>query len=176
MKRLLICLSAVLLSACQTPATYEGQEDSPYYVVPAGSRVALNREITIAADQLAVYIQGGRILPRPQLNSYHPYCKFELRDLSPEPRPVAPDDFTVTRVHLNVFYSRAAYLRLADIDDDGTGIWVYTTIMELQSARQPEVSRLLCEQWNVPPDSYHVSITEMRRTLDELFSLRISSK
>lgn len=173
MNRLLLPVVLVLLSACATSARYEGREDSPFYLIPAGSRVTLNRDIAIAADQLAVYIQGGQLLPRPQLNSYRPYCKFELRELSPAPRTVTPDEFTVTRVRQNIFYSHAAFQRLASVDDNGTSVAVYTTIMELRSARQPEVLRLLCEQWNVPPDSHHVSIAEMRRALGGYFALTV---
>jgi hypothetical protein len=172
-KRVLPILAVVTLTACQTPASFEGNENSPYYLVPAGSHLVLRRDITIPADQLAVYLQNGKIYDtRWHLDLYKTYCKFELRDTSAVARPVMADDFEITGVHQNIFWTRADYMQFADVDQ-GFSMVVYTNILDLRSAHQPMVAGLACEKWNLPIDSTYPSISEMRQALGDVFSLKI---
>jgi hypothetical protein len=175
MKRMLVLLTTVFLVACQTPANFEGNEESPYYIVPAGSHLALKRDLTIPADQLAVYVQGGQVLSRMHVSLYNVYCKFALHDTSALARSVMMDDFAITRVRRNLFWARADYTQLAD-RDDGYSMGVYTIIMELHSDHQPQVAGLACGKWNMPIDSTYPSISEIRRALGDLFSLKIAPR
>jgi hypothetical protein len=65
---------AVALSGCQT--AYVGDEQSPFYPPPAGSRLTLHKELKIPAEELSVYIQNGRVLRNVEVQHYYPFCKF----------------------------------------------------------------------------------------------------
>jgi len=48
------------------------------------------------------------------------------------------------------------------------------TIMDLYSAKQPEVIRISCQHWSEPNDGEHLNIKEIRKTLGNIFTLSLS--
>lgn len=177
---------AIALSACQSPS-YLGNENSPYYPVPAGSRLALERELIIPPEQLAVYIQNGRVLPNVEVQHLYPFCKFELERLANQARRTAPDEIVVVRTVQEISQGAVALagpLLLARnslhrllIDSDGgpsgPSIQSFSTRMDLRSQKQPDIFRLTCAQWGYPGVDRHVTIGEIRRTLAGVFTLRL---
>lgn len=185
MRKLLTSLGFVgLMAGCQT-LSYEGNENSPYYVVPAGSRVTLHRELRIAGDEVSVFVQDGRVMPYSGIRKYYPHCKFELYTRRPEARTVAPDDFRVTRTVQEEAHSagsgllqlaRVSFGLFTDFDTGGPSLIAFVTRMHLRSEKQPDAFRLSCAQWGYPPDDGHVTIAEMRRALGELITLHIAAR
>jgi hypothetical protein len=185
--RQLILLSVVgFLAACQT-AAYEGNENSPFYPVPSGSTLTLTRSVTIPADQVAVYLQGGEVVPAGRINQYYPHCKFELIHRRDTGQTVRPDDFEIIKVVRETGHSVAlAGLQLAQMsvgiginvgmDRDGSSLQTYSTRLMLRSARQPQVFRLSCGQAALPHEGQHVSINEMRKALGNLFTLELARR
>lgn len=189
---------ALALVACQT-TSHVGDEDSPYYVVPVGSRVILNRQLTIPPDRAGVFLQDGQVVApgyTGQLRSYYPHCKFEVRRPMPTAQTINPDEFVVTRVSrqwasavdsgmlqyaavnrdmLRPVAAKDGRRRVADSDQDsGPNIRAFVTTMELGSDRQPHVARLVCAQWGYPHEDRHVTIKEIRRALGDLATLRLA--
>lgn len=174
---------AAALAGCQT-ASYLGNENSPYYVPPAGSRLTLNQDVSIPPDQLAVYIQNGRVLRNVEVQHYYPFCKFELHDNSAAARTVKPDEITITKtvqqqVHGAtaqagpIMMARMSLGRMVDDQRDGQPMRSFSTRMDLHSDKQPDIFRLTCAQWGDPGLTNYVSIAEMRRTLGNVFTLRL---
>jgi hypothetical protein len=187
MKPVVIPLLAALLASCQS-AAYEGDENSPFYLIPAGSSVTLNRELTIPAEQVAVFLQGGEVASSGKINQYYPHCKFELRHRRDTARTVQPDRFEITKVTPEIGHSVALDgLQLAGVsvgiginigsrgDGDGASLQTWSTRMTLRSARQPEVFRLSCGQTALPHEGRHVSINEMRKALGAVITLQLPS-
>lgn len=182
----LLCWTAltIVLCGCQTTSSYVGNENSPYYLVPPGSRLILQRPLTIPADQLAVYVQNGQVLPNSQVQHLYPFCKFELARLAPNPRTVQPNDIVITRTVQEIIQgamsaapllARNAFGMRADADGapSGPSIQSFSTRMELRSEKQPDIFRLTCAQWGYPGIDRHVTIAEIRRTLAGVFTLRL---
>jgi hypothetical protein len=173
--RMIVGAAAIaLLSSCQT-RSYLGNENSPHYVVPAGSRVTLTQALKIPPDQLAVYVQNGRVLRNVEVLHDSPFCKFELDRLSAIARDVQPDELLVTRSaqeRSRGVASLPAPVQLAT-SGDVPSIESLSTRMDLRSGKQPEVARLTCARWGYPGFDEHVSIAEMRQTLSGLFTLRL---
>lgn len=182
----LALLPALWLAACQT-TSYEGNEASPYTLVPVGSTVTLTREITIPAENVAVYLQGGAVVPSGRVNQYYPHCKFELRTRRDTAQTVTPDEFAVVKVAREIGHS-VAYdgVRLARVsigigvniglDGDGGSLQAYSTRLTLRSARQPDVFRLSCGLEALPHEGEHVSIADMRRALGGVFTLELAGR
>lgn len=135
-------------------------ENSPFYVVPAGSRLVLERELTIPGNRAAVYIQGGQTRSYRDVNPYYPYCKFEVRSPRDTMQKIQPDDFAVTRAFqetppmVRAEPQRpgvsARLVRVSSMDSDsGVSATVFATTMWLRSDRQPDVSRMTCAQWDI---------------------------
>ncbi len=176
--------SLVLLAGCQT-ASYQTNDSSPFYVVPTGTHVILSKELSIPPYQLSVYIQNGRVLPNTEIQHYYPFCKFELHQLSDSARPVPPDDMTVTKTSQLQWdgavarigeIHRAALsspIRRSQMEGGYPPIQAFLTQMDLRSERNPEVYRLTCARFGYPNMDHHVTVAEIRRTLDPLFALRL---
>ena len=176
---------AAVLSSCQT---YHGDESSPYYVVPAGSRLILQQELTIPPNELSVFIQNGRAVRKNEVQHYYPFCRLQLYRTSESARTVRPDEITITDAAQHRRQSGAltdaggllvARLVVAQDDDRGNGgqLQSHLTVMELRSEKQPGIFRLTCAQWSYKGDigDRHLTITEIRQTLEPLFRLRLPS-
>lgn len=178
---------AVLLSACQT-TSYQGDENSPYYVVPAGSRLILNQNIKIDPDQVGLYIQYGEVRRSfRDVDKYDPFCKFELFDRVQSARTVVPDEISVIKAVQEQSYDKftqAGAWQFAAVstrqlaqsggfDQGGPSLRFFNVQMDLHSAKQPEVFRMTCGRWSAYPSLEHLSIAEIRSTLKPLFTLRL---
>ncbi len=174
----------IALCGCQT-TSYLGNENSPYYVVPTGSRLTLERDLPIPAEQLAAYIQNGRVLSNGEVQHLYPYCKFELYHLAQTARTAQPDEIVVTKTTQEMSQGAIAQavplqlarsffgLRIAsDGGAAGPSIHSFSTRMDLRSEKQPDIFRLSCAQWGYPGIDRHVTISEIRRTLAGVFTLR----
>jgi len=184
MRCLMLFAAALLLSACQT--SYEGNEDSPYYQIPVGSKLILRQEVTIPPHVAGVYLQDGEIKPFSLVNKYYPHCRFEVWKLRDAPQAIKPDEFTITKVTQEMTDSvSAGNVRLADVSigigmqvghrDDGASMEIYVTRLNLRSPTQPDVFRLSCGQWAYPPTAQHVTISEIRKALGDVFTLSLAS-
>lgn len=184
-KQLTIIALASTLAGCYTPARYAGDENSPYYVVPAGSHVALNQALTVPPEEAGVFVQNGEARLRGQVSFYDPYCRLELKTVRGAPRTVAPDDMIVRRSvqqTLRTFagvpgqqYAGASMLTTAanGRDDASLTILTYATRMYLDSQKQPEVDRLICARTGYRGEVRHLSIAEMRRALGNIAALQL---
>lgn len=174
--------TALVLSGCQT--SYVGDESSPFYPPPPGSRLTLNQELQIPPDKLAVFIQNGRVMQDVEVQHYYPFCKFELYDKSAKARTVQPQEIIITTSSQHRVKGATALaapivvagtgLSLAALfDDDRPTLQSFSTRMQLHSDKQPEIFRLSCAVWDDPGIGNHVSIADMRRTLNGVFTLRL---
>jgi hypothetical protein len=183
----IVALAATGLAAGCSTARYAGDENSPFYEVPVGSRVTLTRELVIEPEQVAVFLQNGRALPWPQINPQYPHCKFEVRERRSDAQTVKPDEFAVTRVVREVTHTVDSgrlqlagvglALRVGGVDGDGASVRAFATYLYLRSERQPQVFRLGCGHWDYPGKSSaeHLSINAMRKALGEVVTLSIAA-
>jgi hypothetical protein len=170
----LLCVA--LLSAC---VTHPFDENSRFSAIPTGSGLVLNQTIEIAPDQVAVYMQDGKLMAHAAMNHYRLHCKFEIYTMADVSRQVEPDIFTVIRV---VDESDLVSLQLLPtasltmvMGDAGPGIVTDTTVIYLKSEKQPDVYRMSCMQWNDVSQQRYPSINEMRKAMGKIFSLKIAN-
>jgi hypothetical protein len=184
MRRVILLAAVMLLSACQAAYEgYQGNVDSPYYLVPVGSTLAQNQDVVIPANRASVYLQAGQTLPLSQVNQYHPYCKFEVLKVRDGAQTVKADSYVIKKVVQEISDSvDAGRIRLAALglgmqarDKDGASALTFATRMYLHSDEQPDVYLLSCGQWAFPATGQHVTIREMRAVLGGLFTLRLAS-
>ena len=159
LKRLLLALP-LLFTSCH--GREETDENSPYFVIPAGSRLVLHQAVTIPAFSAGVYLQGGSWMPWAQISRYHPHCKLELQQPLDSAQTVAPDEFVITRAGEEV--------------ETQEGLEVRARVLELRSERQPRVRRLSCAIWQTAAGGQPVSGRELRQALGEIFTLEIAGR
>jgi hypothetical protein len=154
-------------------------EASPFYSVPAGSVLTLNRDITIPGDKVAAYVQDGKVLGYNDVDWYRPNCKFELYTISEQPRQVRADSFSVTRVvdeiESSSLQGQVYYVALVvGMGLDRSYVFNYATMMYLHSELQPDVYRMTCQHWEDVVDDRYLSVEQMRQAMGDVFTLAIT--
>ena len=173
--------SALLLGACGGSQVAR-DENSQFFSIPVGSTFTLNRELTVDPDRTSVHLQNGRVSPVRGIDIYRPNCKFELFTISERARTVEPDTFVVTRIVdqlEDVSTQRPLYASLSVAEGGGGGNGGplhqnYSTIMWLESNKQPDVFRLSCRRWDFINLGEYLSINEMRQALGDYFTLTLA--
>lgn len=177
---LTIIIVAGMLSGCQVPLRQTSDPNSPFYQVPQGSTLVLNRDITIAPGTVRVIYQQGREVYAP--NQWEPFCKFEILPLKDEPQQVRADEFLIYRsgrgtgallVGLEQL-PRYARTGLLWFDDDSPSPLIYGTYLFLRSPKQPDVYRLLCghlQDAGLVPR--YLTVNQIRAALGNTFTLQI---
>jgi len=172
-------LLAVLLSACSAVDTKD--QNSPYYTVPVGSTLVLNQVLTIDRDQVASYVQDGKVLPEKAVDKYRPNCKFEIYTMSEQARTVQPDSFEVIKIVDNIESSTLATpvqlasrgLMLGYGALDKSYIYNYATMMYLNSELQKDVYRMTCQHWEDIMDDRYLTVAQMYQAMGDVFTLQV---
>src|SRR5216684_2603759 len=171
----------IFLCACQSLNSQN--ENSPYYQIPAGSTLTLNKEIDVPAGKAAVYIQNGQIVDSSgQVHEYDPYCNLEMRAIKDVPQPVKSDQFVVLKSKQETKLSRADFMLLASNNlllagkmGGGPSQKLQSTLLDLRSEKQPEVFRLTCQRWDTRTTvSTPLTVGEIRKTLSDVFALKLA--
>jgi hypothetical protein len=184
MQKLPMLITVVLLGGCVTQ--YQGNEASPYFVVPAGSTLTLNRELTFAPEEVGTYFQRGQVVAKMQIDLYRPHCKLELHKRLDRMQTVKPDSFRVMHSSQEILHSVQLPVVLAAnaahrtvlggrLVSDSPSPELYATRLVLRSEGQPHVSSLTCGHLESPPvDARHLSIQQIRQALGEIISLQLA--
>jgi len=160
-------------------------EDSAFYSVPVGSSLELKQDVTIPGNQVSVYVQDGKLMPYREVNKYQPNCKFEVYKISEQPRTVHADTFEIIKVEDDIesssLKSNTQIAALGGVTGAGhfalgldrSEVFNYATLMYLNSEKQKDVYRMTCQHWESVMDDRHLSVTQMRQAMGDVFTLKI---
>lgn len=167
-------LGACVVAGCAGVAPGGDREDYWYVLPDPGSRVELEQPVS-ARSGARISIQNGEVRRWSRVAKWRPYCQFRVKRPSgqmSEPLQIEPDSFTVERAYrrkdlVDLEGRQYAFLVSEGEDfDNSPSQRTMATYMELSSQGQPHVYRLVCARWADPYDYNHVSIQEIRQTLD----------
>lgn len=173
-------LAALLLGACQSGPV--DPETTTYYSIPTGSTITLHAPVSIPAGTATIYTQAGEVRVYRDINRSHAHCSLEVKTLVQDSAQVIqPDVFTIHRSYLHEYSHAPAApfmpVRRTARDDDGGGMLLQMQrVMYLRSTRQPDVFRLICQQWAFTPDYEHVTVAEVRQALGKLMTLKLANE
>lgn len=181
MLRVIFFLSAwMLLTACVS-LTDEQFLNSPFQVPPVGSQIQLHQQLNVEPGYSRAFIQAGEITIPGNLKIRDPYCQF-YRLEPPEAlltrRVIKADQFQVIRAYQSTDIAIWKPQKLAQLSpsmgfiiDDSPSSMTLSTVMKLESARQPEVIELKCAIFTDPFSENFLSIKEIQSTLGTVATL-----
>jgi hypothetical protein len=181
MPRLLLLLTVLLnITGCQSAPIRD--ESSPRFKVPAGSTVILHRLLQTDPGSARAYIQFGQPIPFAQTRQRYPRCYFYLDTVSEQAQTIEPDEFEVVKTQqLRRISALEDGQLLASVGfgfgfGDGGSDENFATHLQLRSARQSQVSELICELLTTTADVMRdfLSIKEIRATLGEVVTLQLA--
>lgn len=118
-----------------------------------GQYLTLNKPVEILPDTTRRFIQHGKLTTRFAFDRREQHCRIEVRTLSSQSRVIQPDQFLITRVRVDSeaiamraqqFASASALNLSLAMVDDGPPERMELIILDLASAHQPDVMRLIC--------------------------------
>lgn len=170
----LILSSLLVLTACSSTPVKD--PDSFLYSVPVGSKLILNKEITIPANLARRYFQNGKPMLKNDVNMYYPHCSILMNTLMDYERVIKPTIFEIYKVVDDQEYAqRRTYVAGSPFGNiDGPTIIGYASYYYLRSTEEPDVRSLECAQWNDPVSVRYLSINEIKNALGEYFSVQIN--
>lgn len=161
----IIFLYSVLAAACAATGT------PAIYTPAAGSEIKVVHELRAAGGE-RVFVQDGKALPRRDIVAVNPYCQFSLlrtREELGDPIVIRPGSFTITRSYKQQDWSWAEGLQFA-----GDTSRSMSTVMELSSDDQREVTHLVCSRWGSINVGGWLTVAEMRSTLNGLVQIELA--
>ena len=168
-------ISGILLALAACSSAPVKDPDSFLYSVPVGSKLILNKEITIPADLARRYFQNGKAMLKNDVNLYYPHCSILMNTLMDNQRVIKPTVFEIYKIIDNQEYAqrRVQFAGIPLGNVDGPTIIGYAGYYYLRSIDEPDVRSLECAQWNEPVSVRYLSINEVKKALGEYFSLQI---
>lgn len=170
-----------LLSACQTYNT-SVDKDSPAYTLPVGSIIELNQPINVYSGYSRSFIQFGEAVKSREVNQRYPWCQFRLYE-PPEAletkRSILADKFLVTQSNrrFEIVASRpqllASSMLLFNMLDDDPSDQNLSSIMKIQSEKQPQVVEFKCSIFTEPQINNYLSISEMQQALGDIVTIHL---
>lgn len=174
-----------LVSGCQS-LNYEVDFDAPHSKPAAGAIVQLNQTLTFQRGSSRSYIQHGLAQNFNGIDEREPWCQFyryEPAAALKTMRTIGPDSFTITgssqRMELvEIQPARpvvllASTIFLPSMKDNDPNAVTLATIMQIKSAKQPEVVELKCAVFDDPYRYNYVSVNKIRQTLGQVVTLKL---
>lgn len=164
-----------LLTACASTAVTETPMDRNQL---SGSKFRLTQSLTIPGGSAGVTLQFGEPVKPNDINRYYPHCRLEVNDVRATPQTVMPDEFDVRRmVQIEQTVERAGLQRVSRLySASSVSFVVFRTILDLNSARQPQVRTLTCQHWDSPASGQHLSLNQIQQALGKVIVLAGSAR
>jgi hypothetical protein len=156
----LILLALLLLAGCEGLLASKYDINSQFYKIPDGSRLILHQPLNIPAGKAHVVIVPGKSAAAADVEAVN--CQLEVRTLGPG--SVQPDTFDITRAEISREWITTP------------SIMRFYRVLHLQSARQPDVLKLMCEDWDGPMLGRNISVPEMRAALADVITLEFPAR
>lgn len=184
-KRILIILIFLFISACNMPAS--NPVKTVKETLHIGSTLELTKTIVFPAEHLYIYIKNGELKKFKNYNTvniYEPYCTIHLDREREQVYQVLPDQFKVTKfMELERDYGsilnekqkiahRDRFIKMSTGNNTGPSIVMYATIIHLHSTKQPDVKKLVCGHWNDSWEIEPLTLQEIRTALGKLIIIK----
>jgi len=174
----------LLLGALAACSSRPYPVSSPYYTIPAGSKLVLKQALTIPANTGRVYIQYGKVVSPKLKDDFYANCWFLSWNVRDTAQVIEPDSFLITRSdQLEGIVSRTPDWQFAMRDvsyvlnhsnDGGPMALVYSTEMYIHSDKQPDIRRFVCSHWEDPIGARHLTVAEMQKALGDIAEIQLN--
>jgi hypothetical protein len=174
-------LLVIPLIGCQT-SNGPIDRNSPAHIPPAGSIIELQQPLRVYPGYSRSFIQFGKAVKSNELNRRYPWCQFRLYEppqaLEAE-RNIQPDQFLVTQSNRRfevvastpqLLASSILWLNMLDDDPSDQNL---SSIMKIQSEKQPQVVEFKCSILTEPQIFNYLSINEMQQAIGDLITIHL---
>ena len=156
MPRIALSVMILVLAGCNTAQTRD--VNSPYYKVPIGSTIILNKDLEIPAGQAHINLQDG--IAATAVGNYDVSCTFNVRNLGPS--TIKADTFTIRESGPGQeWVSRPDIMR-------------FYREFRFTADTQPDVMNFVCQDWDGPITGRPISVPEMEKAVGSYVTFRFA--
>ena len=157
MKLVILTLSALLLSSCQS--MHSNDPNSLFFSIPEGSTLSLNKEMTISSSNTHGTIQSGELISDDAREFYDINCRLDFKKFGP--RMIEPEAFIITRTEDGQnWVSQPSILRF------------YTEVY-LTSNKDTDIIKMVCQIYGDANDR-NFTVAEMQTALGSFVTIKHS--
>ena len=154
MQRIALTVMILALAGCNTAQTRD--VNSPYYKIPIGSAIILNKDLEIPEGQAHISLQDGIVTTR--VGNYHVSCTFNVRSLRPS--TIKADTFTIRETSPGrEWVSRPGIMR-------------FYREFRFTANTQPDVINFVCQDWDGPMVGHPISVPELEKAVGSYITFR----
>ena len=155
-----VVLVSAFITGCANVMAVKDDVDSQFFYIRPGSKLILHQDVKIPKERSHTSFQHGKVVSG--LDNYTVGCVLDVRNLGPG--VVNAGTFTISRAESSQeWISRPNIMR-------------FYRVIYLQSAAQPDVLRLTCQDWDGPLLGKDISVPEIREALGGYFSFEFAQK
>ena len=160
-----------ILSSCQS--FIDLQAWPPPYSLPAGSTISINQPLVVAPNAVSIWVQYGKVVKRRDIEESYAHCRFELFTIQSLERTIQPDEVIIKKIVNTTDYVANDVVILASMVDvfgssDSPMAAIHSTNIYLQSQKQPDLYRLICEHWEDPSSGTYLTIGQIQEALGDI--------
>lgn len=166
---LLLFIFVALTSGCANNIKQDPVEAAD--ILKPGSILELTQAVKIPAYTASIMIQSGTIQSDSSIDQYYPNCRLEMKRPVDTIRQLVPGPFVITKVVTETEFAQRLPVMVASISTIYASMYdqVYSTIIYLKSKKNPGIELLACEYWRDPSFATHLSMKQIKTTLDGIF-------
>ena len=169
--KLIVPGCVLILIACQqNPVRFE---DSPYALLPTGTVLTQNQDITLPAYAFDVTIQNGIITSQDDLDWREANCLLESANSAKTTRILKAGQYQISSSKRHneetMLPVRVAGLQLVKGDEHK----IIILTLGLKSKHNPFIVRMTCTDWGAYYVDKFLSLNQVRATLQPLFSIKL---
>lgn len=163
----IIIFLSLIIQSCTTVESYSD--------IVAGNILVVTKSLVIPAGKARVTLQYGKIASVTEVEVYHPHCWFVSRVIKNEAQIINAGEFRITKVR-EIYESvqRTTGFPFAGISFASSSSPTadeYFTEMDIISATQSNISRLICSHWEDPSDAKHLTLKQINTALGGLANI-----
>jgi hypothetical protein len=156
MGKIIMLVFSALLIGCQTAGSTN--EASAWFKIKPGSKLVLDQPLDIPSGKAHILLQKGQV--SSGVDNYTVNCSFEVRNLGPE--NVRPDTFLITDASdSQEWVSQPAIMR-------------FYKVLRLKSERQPDVLKMVCQDWDGPLMGTSITVDEIKQAVGNYISFEFA--
>lgn len=178
--RAIAFITTIFLTACQSAYLPDGRpnENSTLLEVSAGSRLVINRKLTIQPYQHAIFLQNGKVYEFSGINKYDTYCAISVDGRHDAIKSIEQGIYVVKRTYKELVFqvarATAGFITVMRDNDTSNDWHVMATMMDISSTQNSQRLKVTCASWGLPQDTHNLTVKGIRRSFGEVISLDIS--
>ena len=98
MKKIILMITVILLTACQGQNTLIKSDDNSYFQISSAATIEITQKLSVPPNSARAFFQNGELLSHTGINLYNVSCEILINTVSESRQEIAPGMFSITAI------------------------------------------------------------------------------